>query len=130
MKLHYRLIGLVVCCNAFEMPNLNNVFKPPSGGGASSSSVQEIKAQLLEAVSFTANGKDATPEQQSRVLSIVRDLETRFPVSPTLLSNQSELQAVDGTWFLQYTSPSTLEDTDEVPVRTVSAIIYSCCVVT
>lgn len=86
-------------------------------------SVEETKAQLLEAVSFTANGKDATPEQQARVLSIVRDLETKFPVSPTLLSNKSELQAVDGTWFLQYTSPSTLEDTDEVSVRFVSDII-------
>jgi PAP_fibrillin len=79
--------------------------------------VAEKKAQLLEAISFTANGKNASPDLQKRVLAMVAELEANCPVSKSLLSNPSEGQALDGTWFLQYTSPSIIDDGDKFPVR-------------
>jgi hypothetical protein len=60
----------------------------------------------LQAVSFTNNGKTATPEQQATALQLVRKLETEAPPSSTLLSNPNESKILDGTWYLQYTSPS------------------------
>jgi hypothetical protein len=64
------------------------------------------KKAVLEAVSFTSNGKTATPEQQGAVLQLVRKLETEAPASSTLLSDPNESKIMDGTWYLQYTSPS------------------------
>jgi hypothetical protein len=95
------------------MPNLASIFKPPSN--PLSFSVERKKAELLEAVSNTNNGKNATPEQQGRVLALVAELEAARPV--TDLSTPSELKAIDGTWFLQYTSASQIGDSDEFPVR-------------
>jgi len=71
------------------------------------------KNELLEAVSYTSKGKTASPEQQERVLKLVRRLETDFPPSPELLLNPKEAQVLDGTWYLQYTSPSTVGDVEE-----------------
>jgi hypothetical protein len=34
-----------------------------------------------------------------------------------LLSDPQEAQALDGVWFLQYTSPSTVGEADQFPVR-------------
>ncbi len=79
--------------------------------------VTEKKAKLLETISFTANGKNASPTVQEQVLTMVAELEEKCPVSDTLLSNESESRALDGTWFLQYTSPSTIGDSDNFPVR-------------
>jgi len=73
------------------------------------------KKQILEAVSFTSNGKTATPEQQAKVLALVRKLETEAPPSDKLLSDPAQAQVIDGTWYLQYTSPSNVGDADEFP---------------
>jgi len=40
----------------------------------------------------------------------VRSLETASPPSDTLLSDPDEIRVLDGTWYLQYTSPSDLGD--------------------
>ena len=85
--------------------------------------VAEKKAVLLEAISFTANGKNASPDLQKRVLAMVAELEENCSVSKTLLSNPSEGQALDGTWFLQYTSPSIIDDDDKFSVRAVSKLV-------
>ncbi len=77
----------------------------------------QTKEQLLQAISFTANGKKVSPEIQQTVLDIVRRLETTVPPSSTLLSDPQEAQALDGVWFLQYTSPSTVGEADQFPVR-------------
>jgi hypothetical protein len=100
--------------SALQIPGLGGIFKPPAV--AVGFPVDQKKAEILQAVSFTSNGKTATPEQQAKVLTLVGDLERSCPVSPTLLSNPEELQALDGTWFLQYTSPSVLGDEDNFPV--------------
>lgn len=107
---------IAVCgtSSAFEIPNLGNFFKLPTN--QPSFKVAEKKAQLLQAVSFTGNGKDATPEQQERVLAMVAELEEKCPVSENLLSNPIEIRNLDGTWFLQYTSASKIGDGDEFPV--------------
>jgi len=65
-------------------------------------------------VSYTENGKTATPKQQLRVLELVRRLETDFPPSPNLLTDtQMAKQLLDGVWYLQYTSPSDIVDIDD-----------------
>jgi hypothetical protein len=63
---------------------------------------------LFEAVSFTSNGKTASLQTQKEVMGLVRRLELTAPVSENLLSDPNEAQALDGVWYLQYTSPSTL----------------------
>jgi hypothetical protein len=113
------ILATATCIGAFEMPNLANIFKPPSGGSPLLFNVEKKKAELLEAVSNTDNGKNATPEQQGRVLALVAELEAARPVPDSLLSTPSELKAIDGTWFLQYTSPSQIGDSDEFPVRSI-----------
>lgn len=107
--------------NAFEIPNLKKFFKSPSSGvqpetpQLSLFPVAEKKAKLLETISFTANGKNASPTVQEEVLAMVAELEENCPVSNTLLTDASESRALDGTWFLQYTSPSTIGDGDNFP---------------
>ena len=123
----YWFLILSACSNtstAFEIPNLSRFFKPPSPSVGvfqpmSVFPVKQKKAQLLDAISGTANGKTASPEIQEQVLALVAELEQNCPVSDTLLSNPSETLALDGTWFLQYTSPSVIgDDNDNFPVRT------------
>ena len=58
------------------------------------------KTQLLESISFTNNGKSATPETQLKVLNLVRRLETKSPPSPNLLSDPKEAQALSGLWYV------------------------------
>ena len=93
---------VLVPSSAFQFPNIS--FLPPSKTGAStsSSSLTQKKAELLELVSNTENGKTAAPPLQAKVLSIVREIEKASP--------SSEAAAIDGTWYLQYTSPSKLEN--------------------
>ncbi|GKY92193.1 hypothetical protein MPSEU_000190500 [Mayamaea pseudoterrestris] len=75
-----------------------------------------LKRQLLQSISGTNNGKSATPEQQANVLSLVRQLETEFPAPSNLLTDTSVAKAIlDGTWYLQYTSPSVVGDADAFP---------------
>eukprot|EP00584_Thalassiosira_punctigera_P018573 CAMPEP_0172554894 /NCGR_PEP_ID=MMETSP1067-20121228/56923_1 /TAXON_ID=265564 ORGANISM="Thalassiosira punctigera, Strain Tpunct2005C2" /NCGR_SAMPLE_ID=MMETSP1067 /ASSEMBLY_ACC=CAM_ASM_000444 /LENGTH=267 /DNA_ID=CAMNT_0013343355 /DNA_START=19 /DNA_END=822 /DNA_ORIENTATION=+ len=96
---------------AFNLPGLANIFKPPpSAATTSESNADEL--QLLQAISNTGNGKDADIETQSRVLSIVRRMETSATPSSTLLSNPEEAKILDGDWFLQYTAPSEIENDD------------------
>lgn len=73
------------------------------------------KSDLLQAVSFTSNGKSASPKQQLRVLQIVGKIESKFPPSDRLLSGTSEAKVLDGVWYLQYTSPSVVGNTDQFP---------------
>jgi len=77
---------------------------------------KQLKVDLLQSISNTANGKNASPETQSRVLSIVRELETKSPTSNDLLSNPAKAKQLDGVWYLQYTSPSVVGGEDEFPV--------------
>jgi PAP_fibrillin len=67
----------------------------------------------LQQVSGTNNGKTATPDQQQRVLEQVRQLEKSFPPPSSLLTDAAQAQALEGTWYLQYTSPSDIKDADE-----------------
>lgn len=50
------------------------------------------------------------------MLSLVRTLETEFPSPRTLLTDSSIANdLLDGTWYLQYTSPSNVGDKDAFP---------------
>jgi hypothetical protein len=76
---------------------------------------QQTRA-LLDAVSFTNNGKSATLDQQTRVLEIVQRLEADFPPRSDLLTDPDQAkQLLDGPWYLQYTSPSVVGDADRFP---------------
>lgn len=104
---------------AFEFPPFPKFFTNPTiplilQQKPSPSLVQKKKA-LLEAVSFTNNGKDASVETQEKVLRMVREIEKDAPPSQTILSNQEEAMALDGVWYLQYTSPSVVGDPDAFP---------------
>lgn len=70
-------------------------------------------------MSKTQNGKTATLSQQKYVLDLVSKLELEYPppaLSITLSQSQSleddTRQLLDGTWFLQYTSPSEIDILD------------------
>lgn len=117
-------ISTVGTSNAFNIPKLGGFFRPPSSMEEQPFPIAEKKAQLLEAISFTANGKNASPDLQKRVLAMVAEIEENCPVSDTLLSNPSEGRALDGTWFLQYTSPSVIDDDGKVSV---SACLHWMC---
>jgi hypothetical protein len=104
--------------SAFELPNPFKAFQKgttrkspvqlPSLASAKSAKLAQTKAQLLEAVSFTSNGKDASLERQRTVLNLVRSLEVEAPVTSTLLSDPQQAKRLDGVWYLQYTSPSDI----------------------
>jgi hypothetical protein len=64
----------------------------------------------LNALRGTNKGKTATPVQQIQILQRVRDLELTQP--NISLSDPKILSLLNGTWYLQYTSPSTVELTD------------------
>ena len=107
--------SVAVAANAFEFPTLPNLFKPPATGSSplTSQSLTQKKKDLLDAVSFTNNGKTATPERQAQVLQIVGDIEASTP-TPSL-SDPEDIKKLDGVWFLQYTSPSVVGDEDQFP---------------
>ena len=82
------------------------------------------KAELLKAVSFTNNGKDATVQQQKKVLKLVGEIESACPPPETIFSNLEEAkELLDGVWYLQYTSPSEIiekgegQDADDEDIR-------------
>ncbi len=65
----------------------------------------------MKAISNTANGKDVTKTQQRQILDLVRELETNNPPDIDILTNPAKSKTlVDGDWYLQYTSPSEIED--------------------
>lgn len=101
---------------SFQFPTLpffNTKSAPTTfGQGSKNGNLLETKQELLSAVSFTANGKNASPSTQAKVLSLVRELETARPFRS--LRNEEELAKLDGTWFLQYTSPSSIENEEQL----------------
>lgn len=111
------LIALVpLLSKAFQFPTLPNLFKTPSNTASSplkSMSLPQKKKELLDAISFTSNGKTATKEKQSQVLKIVGDIEASTP-TPSL-SDPEVAQQLDGVWYLQYTSPSVVGEEDQFP---------------
>jgi hypothetical protein len=70
----------------------------------------KIKKALLQSVSNTNNGKTATVQQQKRVLSIVGEIEKSYPPADNFFTDAATLKLLNGTWYLQYTSPSVLDD--------------------
>lgn len=116
MKVYMLRIALVVLFASwkdnhvlsFEMGKLFSGFKADFATITPKSSIVKTKNELFNVMSFTNNGKDASLETQKNILRLVRYLETTAPVSENLLTNPSEAKAVDGVWYLQYTSPSDL----------------------
>lgn len=84
----------------FKIPS----FQPPNNKGNTISNENE----LLNAVSNTANGKDASPAQQKAILNLVREMETLNAPDEDILTNPDKTPLLDGTWYLQYTSPSDI----------------------
>eukprot|EP00591_Stephanopyxis_turris_P000897 CAMPEP_0195519084 /NCGR_PEP_ID=MMETSP0794_2-20130614/14354_1 /TAXON_ID=515487 /ORGANISM="Stephanopyxis turris, Strain CCMP 815" /LENGTH=277 /DNA_ID=CAMNT_0040648187 /DNA_START=60 /DNA_END=893 /DNA_ORIENTATION=+ len=99
--------------NAFNLPSFPNIFKPATENQPGNV-VTKRKEELLKAISNTSNGKNASPETQVNVLSIVGELERTNPPSEELLSDASVAKDLDGVWYLQYTSPSEIEDAQNV----------------
>eukprot|EP00978_Attheya_sp_CCMP212_P017061 scaffold45325_cov64-Attheya_sp.AAC.1 len=105
----------VASFSAFQFPSIPTFFKPPNSAAVTADPVSKKKAELLEAISYTNNGKDASPETQAKVLQIVREIETTSPTRDTLFTDPVEAAKLDGLWYLQYTSPSVVGDDDEFP---------------
>lgn len=80
--------------------------------------IKRQKTALLEAISYTNNGKTATAAQQANVLRKVRQLETAYPVAS--IANPATSELLDGTWYLHYTSPSVVGDADDDDDATLS----------
>jgi hypothetical protein len=118
MKKTLVFASMSVVTHAFQFPSLPEIFNPLPAAGATKPSplVAQKKKELLETVSFTENGKSASPETQARVLQIVGEIEKAAPPSPNLLTDPEAAQQLDGVWYLQYTSPSVVGDEDQFPV--------------
>jgi hypothetical protein len=92
-----------VALQGFKLPKIAQVFQlQPTR--------QEQEAVLLKSISNTQFGKTATIPQQREILGKVSALETKYP-APAL---KDILQSgdIDGTWFLQFTAPSEIDDDD------------------
>lgn len=85
-------------------------FKLPSFISSPSFNKDRIQKEqeLLRSIQNTSNGKNASPEKQIEVLSIVSYLESSFP-APPLNSILEPGSILDGNWYLQYTSPSDIK---------------------
>lgn len=53
------------------------------------------------------------PTPKSTIYPRSRQLETTWPAPDTILTSDADL--IDGTWYLQYTSPSNIGDEDQFP---------------
>lgn len=97
--------------SSFQFPKLFAPLLPPTLNTSSQKRQQQQEALLLDAVSNTQNGKSATISQQGKILNLVYNLEKDYPCPPlsVVLSKDDTRQLLDGTWFLQYTSPSEIE---------------------
>lgn len=82
-------------------------------------SVQK-EEKLLDLVSYKKNGKAASKGEQQKILSVVRDMEKGFSAGSELFSDLQYLDLLDGTWYLQYTSPSVVQLDDETGVEGLS----------
>uniref|UniRef100_A0A7R9ZJX0 Plastid lipid-associated protein/fibrillin conserved domain-containing protein n=1 Tax=Craspedostauros australis TaxID=1486917 RepID=A0A7R9ZJX0_9STRA len=105
---------------AFDIPNpFQNAMAGRSVvGGGKSKILSQTKQELWDAASFTNNGKDASMETQQKVLSLVRQLETKAtktPIPPKLLTDEATaMQFLDGTWYLKYTAPYSIAQGEDV----------------
>lgn len=91
----------------FKIPNIF----PQSVTTALAPTISGIDAktsELLEAVSNTANGKNASPQKQAEILKLVGELEQLCPPADDLLTNGERAQQLDGVWYLQFTCPSNV----------------------
>jgi len=98
---------MLATSSAFQFPTIPFLGAAPGTSTSSSSGLTQKKAELLNLVSNTENGKTAAPPLQAKVLSIVREIEKAAPFGSL---SSPEAKALDGTWYLQYTSPSQLVD--------------------
>lgn len=89
----FTILALPGTAHSLQVANIFKSFNPPA-----ELSVGKHKSELLEAISFTGNGKTATPDTQLKVLDIVRSIETASPTSPNLLSDPKEAAILDGAW--------------------------------
>ena len=73
----------------------------------------------MNAIRGTNNGKNTTPQQQIHILQLVRDLELTQP--NISISDPNILSLLNGTWYLQYTSPSTVEVVTDTTTTTTTS---------
>ena len=108
-------------CHGLQFPQLPSFlgrppwdFQPPSSSSSSSSSssLSGLESDLLAAVSGTENGRAADPNRQAKVLRLVGQIERLRPPPTNLLSDPAMATRLDGTWYLQYTSPSEIGGED------------------
>lgn len=123
---HCNAAVLLVLSISFSVPrtgtsfDIKNVFggssiSLPFSGNANANAnaaIQTARNELLETISNTQNGKEASLSTQIKVLGLVDYLETKARVSETLLTDPSQAEAIDGLWYLQYTQPSEPEGVD------------------
>mmetsp|Transcript_6892 Transcript_6892/g.8936 ORF Transcript_6892/g.8936 Transcript_6892/m.8936 type:complete len:271 (-) Transcript_6892:85-897(-) len=114
------LLVLTVCDQGFsfelpKLPSLSFGGKLPAIIDPTAREVREKKNQLLEAISYTSNGKAATPEQLIKVAGLVRTLENLAPAPVDILTSDAQTQLIDGVWYLQWTSPSDVGGGEESP---------------
>mmetsp|Transcript_8835 Transcript_8835/g.12567 ORF Transcript_8835/g.12567 Transcript_8835/m.12567 type:complete len:300 (-) Transcript_8835:188-1087(-) len=118
LKFELKTVPFVNAFQAFNIPKLPQFFKPSSTFSSATFPIAQKKAELLEAISNTENGKSASAERQKVVLDLVREIETS-PYAPTenILTDPIDVnaRALDGIWYLQYTSPSNIGDEDQFP---------------
>jgi hypothetical protein len=111
--------GIGKVLSRFSSPDGNAVGKDapfPSLFNNKDTKIETAKKELIRTISFTKNGKESSLDTQKQVLSLVDFLETNAPASPTLLTDLTEAQKLDGLWYLQYTQPSDLgDDAADVP---------------
>eukprot|EP00640_Fibrocapsa_japonica_P002967 CAMPEP_0113938842 /NCGR_PEP_ID=MMETSP1339-20121228/5252_1 /TAXON_ID=94617 /ORGANISM="Fibrocapsa japonica" /LENGTH=263 /DNA_ID=CAMNT_0000942133 /DNA_START=200 /DNA_END=991 /DNA_ORIENTATION=- /assembly_acc=CAM_ASM_000762 len=115
----FRVIILAFCVLPLvsQAFNFQSLFQPTTkvsstrSGTAGKAEINEI----LSAVSNTGNGKLASLEQQASILKLVACIEKDYPASIEVLENPAELKKLGGCWYLQYTSPSVLDNPDQFP---------------
>lgn len=75
------------------------------------------KQLILQSIQSTNNGKTATIEQQKYTIQLIRQLEQRVSTdyyNTFFQSTSKSLQELNGTWYLQYTSPSAVDSDNDV----------------
>jgi PAP_fibrillin len=125
MKPSVWFLALAVLCSleigsTFQLGKVLSSFIPPAievplGKPKGFKELEAAKVELLQTISSTKSGKDASLEIQTSVLRLVNYLETQAGPSKTLLTNPAEAVAIDGVWYLQYTQPSDIGVSDIEP---------------
>lgn len=94
-----------------QLPKINVPQLFPPSSNVKNPSRQQQESILIEKISNTQFGKTATVSEQRDILQQVASLETNYP-SPPLADILASGQ-IDGTWFLQFTCPSKIDDDEE-----------------